>query len=150
MPSRLPQHQHRGVILPMLSSTIKSADLNDVCTVAIDPGVRSELPRRSSNSARSTATTRSISARSASVSNTLARRHKVAIRLILDACCLRCERQRHRHRRHRHCRISVDAFSFVCLFFNLRFSILCFFFFFFFFVFLSIQMQLLALGRAAY
>jgi hypothetical protein len=89
-------------------------------------------PRRSSNSARSTATTRSISARSASVSNTLARRHKVAIRLILDACCLRCERQRHRHRRHRHCRISVDAFSFVCLFFNLRFSILCFFFFFFF------------------
>lgn len=43
MPSRLPQHQHRGIILPMLSSTIKSADLNDVCTVAIDPGVRSEL-----------------------------------------------------------------------------------------------------------
>ena len=84
-------------------------------------------PRRSSNSARSTATTRSISARSASVSNTLARRHKVAIRLILDACCLRCERQRHRHRRHRHRRISVDAFSFVCLFFTL--SILCFFVF---------------------
>lgn len=27
----------------MLSSTIKSADLNDVCTVAIDPGVKNEL-----------------------------------------------------------------------------------------------------------
>ena len=86
-------------------------------------------PRRSPNSARSTATTCSISARSASVSNTLARRHKVAIRLILDACCLRCERQRHRHRRHRHRRISVDAFSFVCLFFTRRFSILYFFVF---------------------
>jgi hypothetical protein len=108
-------------------------------------------PRRSSNSARSTATTRSISARSASVSNTLARRHKVAaIRLILDACCLRCERQRHRHRRHPHRRISVDAFSFVCLFvfhptfFNSMFFVVLFF------VFLSIQMHLLALGRAAY
>jgi hypothetical protein len=91
-------------------------------------------PRRSSNSARSTATTRSISARSASVSNTLARRHKVAaIRLILDACCLRCERQRHRHRRHRHRRISVDAFSFVCLFvFHPTFFNSMFFFFFFF------------------
>ena len=93
--------------------------------------------RRSSNSARSTATTLSMLARSASVSNTLARRRKVAIRLILDACCLRCERQRHLHRRHRHRRISVDAFSFVCLFvcFSPYVSNSMFFFFFFFFCF---------------
>jgi hypothetical protein len=117
MPSRLAQHQHRGVIClccrrrssPPISTT--SARWQSILAFAAN------TPRRSSNSARSTATTRSISARSASVSNTLARRHKVAaIRLILDACCLRCERQRHRHRRHRHRRISVDAFSFVCLF----------------------------------
>jgi hypothetical protein len=133
MSSRLPQHQHRGVILPMLSSTIKSADLNDVCTVAIDPGVRSEL------------TASFVKFSSFDDDNTLnissfckCFKHFGKATQSGDPSdsrrgCLRCERQRHRHRRHRHRRISVDAFLFVCLFFTVGFQFYVFFFFFFFF-----------------
>lgn len=40
--ARLPA-QRRGVIIPMLSSTITAAALRSVCVCAIDPGVRNEL-----------------------------------------------------------------------------------------------------------
>ena len=41
--AHVPYSQRRGVIVPMLSSTISAATLPSVCICSIDPGVRNDL-----------------------------------------------------------------------------------------------------------